>query len=174
MAGAVTIAMGGCGNGDGDDVVAEPSAVTAAETDVEQAYTAYWAMVTRLETELPSQDAEIAQRTTGPALVELTSEVAMLELQRQLNRHDARYDHQVLSVEVAAGEATLRDCFVDATTLVDMESGEVLPSDDGKVTTSLLEVKLIQRDGWQVHTIETVATFDGASPESCLDPIADG
>ena len=41
--------------------------------------------------------------------------------------------------------------------VVDLESGEVLPSDDGKVTTSLLEVKLIQRDGWQVHTIETVA-----------------
>jgi hypothetical protein len=175
VAAAAAIAICGCGNGDGDDVVAEPSAVTAAESDVEQAYTAYWAMVTRLETELPTQDAEIAQRTTGPALVELTSEVAMLELQRQLNRHNDGYEHQVLSVEVddAGAVATLRDCFVDDTTLVDLETGEVLASDDGKITTSLLEVDLVQRDGWQVQTIETLATFDGAAPESCLDPTAE-
>ena len=170
----VATTIWGCGGG-GDDVVAEPAAVPAARTDVEQAYTAYWAMVTRLETQLPGQDAEIAERATGPALVELTSEMAMLELGSQLNLHGDRYEHRVMSVDIdgaSSTEAVLRDCFVDDTTLVDRESGAPVPGEDQGATTTLLEVTLVSRDTWQVQTIETLDTFDGVTPESCTDPAA--
>jgi len=166
----VATTVWGCGGGEGDDVVAQPAAGTAVRSDVEEAYLAYWSMVGRLESELPGQDAEIAERATGPALTELTSEMAMLELAGQLNIHDDEYDHQVLSVEVdenGTDTATLRDCFVNDATLVDRASGEPVPGDDQATVTELLEVTLVMRDTWQIQQIETLETFDGATPESC-------
>lgn len=173
----VAITVSGCGAGDDDDVVAEPAAVTEMESDVEQSYLAYWDMVTRLESESPTQDPEIAQLTTGPALVKLTSELAMLELSDQVNRHGPRYEHQVLSVDLGDGtgssEATLRDCFVNDTTVVDRETGDPLADQPG-TTTALLEVTMVSREAWQVQTVETLDTFDGASPRSCTEQPAGG
>jgi hypothetical protein len=166
----VATTVWGCGGGDGDDVVAEPAAGTAVRSDVEEAYLAYWAMVGRLESELPGQDAEIAERATGPALTELTSEMAMLELSGQLNVHNDDYDHQVLSVEVdesGTDTAVLRDCFVNDATLIDRESREPVPEVAQGPVTELLEVTLVMRDTWQIQQIETLEKFDGATPESC-------
>jgi hypothetical protein len=169
----VATAVWGCGGGGGEDVVAEPATATAAKTEVEQAYLAYWDMVGRLEREKPGQDAEIADRATGPALVALTSQMAMLELSGQLNLHEDGYEHQVLSVEVegtSATEAVVRDCFVDDTTLVDRETLEPVTGKNDGVTTQLLEVRLVVRDTWQVQEVVTVETFEGATPESCTAP----
>jgi hypothetical protein len=166
---ALAITISGCGGGD-DDVVAEPAAVTAKKNDVEQAYLAYWDLVGRLESEEPTQDPDLARMATGPALTKITSELAMLELSEQLNLHGDAYEHRVLSVDVgdaSSTEATLRDCFVDDTRLVERESGDPVAGDDQGTTTQLLEVTLVSRDTWQVQAIETVDTFDGAARESC-------
>ena len=173
----VAITVSGCGAGDDDDVVAEPAAVTAMESDVEQAYLAYWDMVTRLESESPTQDPEIAELTTGPALVKLTSELAMLELSDQVNQHGPGYEHQVLSVDLGDGatssEATLRDCFVNDTTVVGRETGDPVADQPG-TTTALLEVTMVSREAWQVQSIETLDSFDGDSPRSCTEQPAGG
>jgi hypothetical protein len=164
------IAVSGCGGGDDDDVVAEPAAMTAEKADVEQAYLAYWDMVTRIETTAPTQDPEIAELTTGPALVKLTSEIGMLELSNQLNLHEDGYEHRVLSVELdgaGSDEATLHDCFVDDATVVDRTTLDPVPGEDQGPTTMLLEVTLVSRETWQVETLETLETFDGATPASC-------
>lgn len=170
----VATTVWGCGAGNDDDVVAEPAADQAdpeVRTDVEEAYLAYWALVGRLESETPGQDAELAERATGTALTKLTSEMAMLELAGQVNVHGEVYEHRVLSVEVTESgpeQAVLRDCFVDDSTLVDRTTREPVPGEEQGPTTALLEVTLVMRDTWQVQEIEVVDTFDGATPESCV------
>jgi len=171
----VATTVWGCGGGTDDDVVAEPAADQQVDpelrTDVEEAYLAYWALVGRLESETPGQDAELAERATGTALTKLTSEMAMLELAGQVNVHGESYEHQVLSVEVTESgpdQAVLRDCFVDDSTLVDRESREPVPGEEQGPKTTLLEVTLVMRDTWQVQEIQVVDTFDGATPESCV------
>lgn len=169
----VATTVWGCGGGDGDDVEAAPAAGETAKAEVERAYVAYWDMVGRLESEMPSQDAEIADRATGAALVQLTSQMAMLEMSSQLNRHDDRYEHEVLSVEIAGdggAEAVVHDCFVDDTVLIDRETLDPVPGVDQGITTQLLEATLVSRDSWQVQEIEVVETFDGARPRSCSVP----
>jgi hypothetical protein len=170
----VSVAIAACGGGDGD-VVAEPAAVTAAKTDVEEAYQAYWDLVSRLESVEPAQDPELVQRATGPALTELTSELALLKLAEQLNLHGDAYAHLVLSVTLDGAdstEATLRDCFVDDTTLVDRASSDPVPGHDQATTTHLLEVKMVSRGSWQVQSIETLETFDGTARQDCSESTA--
>jgi hypothetical protein len=166
----LAITVSGCGSGDDDDVVAEPAAVTARKSEVEQAYLSYWDLVGRLESEEPTQDPDLARLATGPALTKITSELAMLEVSEQLNRHGSGYEHRVLSVTVDGAdsrEATLRDCFVDDTTLVERDGGDPVAGAEQGPTTQLLEVTLVSRDTWQVQSIETVDTFDGADRSAC-------
>lgn len=170
----VLIGTSACGGGD-EEVVTQPAAggevEDAKKAEVEEAYLDYWEMVTRLETGGPTQDAEIATRATGPALVKLSSELALLEIADQVNQHGDAYEHSVLSVDLGeAGadttEATLRDCFVNDATVIVRSTGEPLPDQEG-VTTSVLEATLVVRDGWQIQSLEVVESVDGVAPDSC-------
>jgi hypothetical protein len=165
----LAITMSGCGDGD-DDVVAEPAAMTATRSEVEQAYMDYWELVGRLETVEPTQDPQLARLATGPALTEITSELAMLDVSEQLNEHGEHYEHRVLVVTVGGAgsdEATLSDCFVDDSTLIERDSGEPVADAEQGTTTQLLEATLVLRDTWQVRSIETVDTFDGVDTAAC-------
>jgi hypothetical protein len=170
----VLIGTSACGGGD-EAVVTQPAAGGEGEdikkTEVEEAYLDYWEIVTRLETGGPTQDAEIATRATGPALVKLSSELALLEIADQVNQHGDAYEHRVMSVDLGESgadttRATLRDCFVNDATVIDRATNDPLADQKGVVTT-VLAATLVVRDGWQLQSIEVVDTFDGVAPESC-------
>jgi hypothetical protein len=166
----LVIAVSACG-GD-DDVVTRPGAAGSPPqqqtADVEAAYHSYWDLVTRLEADGPTQDPQLTEMATGPALVDITAEVGLLKMADRLEVLGGSYKHKIVSVELGNDQATLRDCWVDDKTQVDRASHEPVPGEDGAAVTKLLAVTMVNRhDTWQLEAVETLHAFDGVKPQSC-------
>jgi hypothetical protein len=169
----VGLLAAGCGGGDDDsspdtsrppaDVSSStaPPTTRSAESEVEEAYLAYWAMADRLLEAPDPDDPEIARRSIDPARGQLVDSLTTLRSQDQVVRSGGDYRHDVLSVEVATQTAVVRDCVIDDNAVVNATSGVTV---DDRVTTVLLETTL-RHDGtrWVVTAIDQKDGWEGAT-----------
>jgi hypothetical protein len=169
----VGLLAAGCGGGDDDsspdtsrppaDVSSStaPPTTRSAESEVEEAYLAYWAMGERLlETPNPD-DPEIAQRAIDPARGQMIDSLTTLRARDQAVIRGSGYAHNVLSVEVTGETAVVRDCVVDDGAVINVVSRATVSE---RVTTVLLETTLY-RDGpgWRVREIDQRDSWEGAT-----------
>jgi hypothetical protein len=174
----VGLLAAGCGGGDDDSSpdtsrrASDSSSSTAppttrsAESEVEEAYLAYWAMGERLlETPNPD-DPEIAQRAIDPARGQMIDSLTTLRARDQAVRHGPRHRHDVRSIEVEGESATVRDCAIDDASIVDARSGATI---DERLVTALYEATLVsQGSSWWVRQIEQPDGWEGVA--GCASP----
>jgi hypothetical protein len=159
---AVLVLTGATCSGDDDDTADDTSTTPTTESpeaEVEAAYLAFWDMAVRLAESPDPDDPEIAERSSGDARDDL---VAGLTALRDNDRHSEfgeRYEHDVLSVSVDGDTATLEDCAVDDSKIVNGQGETVVEG----VGTEKLRVTL-NHDGnsWIVAELVQVDAWEGA------------
>jgi hypothetical protein len=115
--------------GPGTDAPAAPplrsttSTTLSPEAEVEQAYRAFDAMVSRLNLAPDPEDPEIAQRTTG----EFKSQYELVLADRRTRgvavKTGPRYGPTALTTTVDGSSATVRTCYVDQAATVNAMTG---------------------------------------------------
>lgn len=176
---AVTLPLVACGGDDdagGDITTTEPPETTTtvastttlspeqqAEADVRAAYDAYWVMSERLAAAPDPQDPEIGERATGTAATTLTDHLSTLSAQRRAVQFGEDYAHEILAVEVGddGTSAVLSDCYVDHSSEVDAQTGDVVRE---ATFTNRFEVTLaLDAGAWKVAQIERLANWEGVT-----------
>ena len=146
-----------CSNDDNDDA-ADPT--PSPESDVEAAYLAYWEMLVRLSAAPDENDLAISQRSTGQAEDEVKQGLTRLRTDGLAARTGPAYRHEVISVEVRADEAQVRDCSVDDSVVIAVATGDEVGG--GTTATGLIEAGLRRVDGaWKVERVDTVESWTG-------------
>jgi hypothetical protein len=163
IATALLILTGATCSGDDDDSADSTTSTTKSpEAEVESAYLGYWDMLSRLAAAPDPEDQDIAQRASGEALLEVKAGLTSQLSQGQIARTGPAYGHTVTSVEVADDRATVRDCAVDDSTIVDKETGETVGG--GEAATGLIEAELVHDgDSWKVDAVDVLQTWPGAT-----------
>lgn len=173
---ALVVAAGACGgddDGDPDDTATSTSAdteprqttttrFTPEEQEVVDAYLAFWDMAIRLAQNPNPDDPEIQQRASGEALGNLVDGLTTLRAANQVTEIGPKTGHDILSVSVDDGRATLEDCAVDDSRLLDAETRTEV---DRGVTTTHWEVLLTSDNGdrgWIVEEFEQVDAWEEA------------
>jgi hypothetical protein len=166
----VGLLAAGCGGGDDDSSPdtsrrapdssssTAPPTTRSAESEVEEAYLAYWAMTERLLEAPNPDDPEIAQRATGPVRGQLIDSLTTLRAQDHAVRSGPDYAHSLLSIDVEGDTSLVRDCAVDDAAVVDVLSGETI---DERLVTVLLETTLRQEGGWLVAEVDQQDSWEG-------------
>jgi hypothetical protein len=166
---ALALALAAATCGDDEDPPDRTTSTTASgnssttpspEEEVEAAYLAFWEMAVRLAQNPNPDDPEITQRTSGEAMGELVDGLTTLRASNRRSEFGPQYAHNVLSVEVSGDVASLEDCTVDDSRVVDAATGQ--PVVEG-VGTELLTVTMVRRDSrWLVDRFEHVEAWEGA------------
>jgi hypothetical protein len=171
---AVMLIAGCAGSGDdaaeGDDPSTTSSTPTPttpdetlasnpAEAEVEAAYLAYWEMGERLLQAPDPSDPEIDRRTTGEVRGAMVDSLTTLKAQNSAVRYGDQYAHSVLSVEIDAQEAEVRDCLVDDGEVINETSGEAVRSG---VVTVLYRTTMVHVGGeWLASDAVREQSWDG-------------
>jgi hypothetical protein len=174
----VGLLAAGCGGGDDDsspdtsrppaDVSSStaPPTTRSAESEVEEAYLAYWAMTVRLQQAPDPDDPEIRVRAVGQAADALTDGLTTLRARNHVVHVGDRYAHEVISVEFDDRGAIVRDCFIDDAATVDSSTGERV---SGGLVSGLLVAIVQEVEGnWRVSELEIQETHEGAG--RCAGP----
>jgi hypothetical protein len=171
MIALVGLLAAGCGGGDDDSqpsttrraasstTVSTPTTRTP-ESEVEDAYSAYSEMFTRLLAAPDPDDPEIQRRTAGAAAASLTDNLTTLRALGRAVRFGENYRYELLSVDITGDEAVARECVVDDATVVEVATGE--PVDPAPVATVLNRVTLqFDRRAWRVSGIDQENGWEG-------------
>lgn len=123
------------------------------------AYLAYWKMVDRLIAAPDPSDPELTQRATDPLLASLRDDLGTRQTQGRVTRPPAnsRYAHNVESVELNDGAATVRDCFIDDRVQYASDGSVV----NDRVSTVRATAMLTLADDWKVSDVRTERLGDG-------------
>jgi hypothetical protein len=171
----VTIAMAGllvagCGGGDDDSgrrdddrpsstSTSSPPTTRSAESEIEDAYLAYWEMAERLA-ERPDPDSPaISDRATGAVEGELTDSLTTLRAEGQVVVAGERYRHQILSIDLAGNAATVADCSVDDAARIDEATGRTI--EERVVTVEYRATLVSEEHTWKVSDITQVQSWPG-------------
>ena len=130
-------------------VVDEEAAVTAA-------YLAYWDAFFTVTNPGQPDSPLIDQVATGRAAERLREIAADRVATNTAYRlpEPSLAAHQVSVVEIAAGVATIRDCFVDDSFRLNLGTGAV---EDGELETNLIAATLTVEDGrWRMAAVPTL------------------
>ncbi len=145
--------LAGCATSASNDGTAATSTTLAADAERAAVERAYRSAIEAFEASLMDPAAGSGRLDAwwaGPALASAASEVnTWAGFGQQLRFPEpSQRSIEVLSVSVAAEEASLRACFVDDGQTVDVATGGVL---DSQVTTTLEDVELRRNPtGWVV------------------------
>lgn len=140
---------------------------TAAPTEEEvlAAYLGYWAAVDeafalpQVQRDLPA----LTQHATGEALdtVRANADMAIEANEAFRIPEDGIYEHRVEVVSLEGTTATVRDCNIDDTAVVDTDSGAVV---DDAVSTRLHIAMLVQESGrWKVALVTEESGWEGVA-----------
>lgn len=171
---ALALALAAATCGDDEDPPDRTTSTTASgssstapspEDEVEAAYLAYRAMVTRLLEDPNPDDEEIGQRAVGENRDFLVDRLTTLNALGQALRFGPAYDYSVESVSVTGSDAVVRDCTVDDAQTITVATAEVVSEG---TSTQLLEASLVlEGNAWRVRTVDSVGTWPGVT--SCDD-----
>jgi hypothetical protein len=157
----LALTAGTCSSDDDSDSTSDRTTTTVSpETEVETAYLAFWDMAVRLAESPDPNDPEIAQRASGDALTDLVDGLQSLQSQGRHSEFGPRYGHDVLSVKIVGDTATVEDCAIDDSKIVNRETGEVVV--EGIGTERLSATVLRTDDGWVVDKFVQVEAWQGA------------
>ena len=171
LVGLLVAACGACGGGDDDSSPSttrrpDSSASTATpmtrsvESEVEEAYLAYWDMTVRLQQAPDPDDPEIRQRAVGRAADEIIDGLTTLRAQNRVVRFGSQYAHEVTSVEFDGSDALVRDCFIDDAMTIDVPTGERV---SGGLASGVFVASLRGVEGdWRVSELELDESQEGA------------
>lgn len=167
------LAVGGCGCGGSDDdtsppttrrpspTTSSPPTTASVESQVEEAYLAYWEMGERLLENPNPEDPEIPQRTTGDLRGEMIDGLTTLRAQGQAVRYGDQYSHDVLSVAVTSQGAEVADCLIDDGVVIDLQTGEQVR---GGVVTVLYTTTMVREgEHWKASEAVEQRTWEGVS-----------
>jgi hypothetical protein len=139
-----------------------------ATAGAQSAYVDYQTMFERLVIDPDSDDAEIAERTSGAELDHVVGTLTDFESRNQAVEFGTLHKHNVYDVKVdAAGNAaTVLDCFVSDARVVNATSRRILRGDPEGGTASLVTATVVRSsDGtWRVDATSATAL---ASNEGC-------
>jgi hypothetical protein len=164
------LAVGGCGCGGSDDdpsppttrrppsTTSAPPTTASVESQVEEAYLAYWEMTERLLEAPDPDDPEIAERATGQVLGQLSDSLTTLRAQGHAVRSGPEYAHNLLSVDVQGDTGVVLDCAVDDAAVIDVASSEMV---DERLVTVLLETTLRYDGHWLVAEVDQQDSWEG-------------
>jgi hypothetical protein len=157
---ALALTAATCG-GDDDDSSGHPTTTESPQAAVKADYLAFWDMAVRLAEAPDPADPELTKRASGDALDDLVKGLTTLKAADQHSVFGPRYTHDVLSVQINGKKATVEDCAVDDSKIVDASTGEVV---DQSVVTERLEVELVQSDNnsWLVNSSSRKDAREGA------------
>lgn len=150
---------GEAGNGDGGD-----DAATAAQ----EAYVAYQAMFERLVITPDPDDPEIEERTSGAERDHVVEVLTTYDAGGLAVEFGTRHAHHVYDVSVDGDTATVLDCFVSDTRVVDEASRAVVRRDPEGGTPYVVTATVVRGDdGWTVsgQTAAPVEPPQGCGPD---------
>jgi len=152
-----------CSDDDADDsspATDRTTTTVSPEAEVEAAYLAFWDMAVRLAESPNPDDPEISERASGDARTDLVDGLRALQNQNQHSEFGSEYGHEVLSTEIDGETATVEDCAVDDSKIVNVETGEVAV--EGIGTERLSATLLWSDDGWVVDKFVQIEVWSGA------------
>jgi hypothetical protein len=132
------------------------------EAEVEAAYLAYWNMVDRLVADPDPENPQIGEMAVDPARQRLIDSLSGFQSAGHVARSGDLYAHVVTDVAVNGDTATLRDCAVDDSSLVEADSGEVVEQE--VVTTSVEAVLIREGSAWLLKELNPIESWEGAVP----------
>jgi hypothetical protein len=157
----LTLALA-CSNDTDDPPPSSTSTTVSPEAEVEAAYLAYWDMAEQLSAAPDPANSEISKRAVDPVRETLTETLSSYQAEGQLVHSGPDYGHEVSEVVVDGDSATLLDCALDDSALIDEESGETIRQE--VVTTSLQAVLVLQDDRWLLKELNALGSWEGAVP----------
>jgi hypothetical protein len=157
----LALTAGTCHSDDDADSRSDRTTTTVSpESEVETAYLAFWDMAVRLAESPDPNDPEIAQRASGDAKADLVDGLQRLQSQGRHSEFGPQYGHDVLLVKIVGDTATVEDCAVDDSKIVNRETGEIVV--EGVGTERLSATVLRTGGGWIVDKFVQVEAWQGA------------
>lgn len=137
--------------------------VRDVESDVLEAYQGYWRAILEAN-DPPDQSAPVLRRyATGEAFQAVFDATQANRVQNRAIRlpEPSVTEHRAEVLEVDATSATVRDCAIDDSMVVDLATGQVI---DAAVVTRLGTAELVVEDGdWKVARTTVEETHQGVA-----------
>jgi hypothetical protein len=162
---ALVVALGACGGDDDDDTSSDTTVESAPdatggdgddadttealspEDEVLRDYRAATSAFAAAANPPNPDDADLAARYTGEAFTK--AQETLRTLQGNGAGADNTVEHNPIEIDVTNDTASIEDCFVDTTQLVNLESGEAIG--EPEVTSMHADVSLERVDGtWKI------------------------